>query len=109
MLAPGDGEPDPPPHEHHQIHNPNPDFGISVHVYGHELKTCRRFVQQADGRYRADVVPLGYDEDLSVDGAQLSRSLRCKKSVLTPSAGPGPEADSTEKAAVPKRNGGFLC
>jgi hypothetical protein len=54
-----------PPHEHHQIFNPHEGYGVSVHVYGHELKSCRRFTEEADGRYRADVVPLGYDGDLS--------------------------------------------
>ncbi|HEY3998666.1 MAG TPA: cysteine dioxygenase family protein [Candidatus Xenobia bacterium] len=55
-----------PPFEYHSISNPHPHTAISVHVYGRELKSCRRYMPADDGFYRAAMISLRYDGDVGV-------------------------------------------
>ncbi len=49
-----------PPFEHHKIHNPFPEQAITLHVYGHELNNCTRYLQDSGDTYRVERVPLSY-------------------------------------------------
>lgn len=49
-----------PPFEHHKIHNPFKTTAITLHVYGHELSNCTRFVQNDEHSFRVEKVPLCY-------------------------------------------------
>ena len=53
-----------PPSEYHKIHNGTSENAVSVHVYGRELKQCRRFVPAGPNTYRAEIVNLRYDSEL---------------------------------------------
>lgn len=53
-----------PPYEYHKMANDGPIPAITLHVYGHELKQCARFLPDGEG-YVRDVVPLRYDGALT--------------------------------------------
>lgn len=54
-----------PPFEHHLIRNPGTSTAVSLHVYGAEIKECRRFLPLENGLYKPDTVSLCYDSELA--------------------------------------------
>ncbi len=52
-----------PPYEYHSISNACADTNaVSLHIYGGEMASCNVFYAQADGTYRRESHPLGYDD-----------------------------------------------
>ena len=49
-----------PPFEHHRVHNPYSENALTIHVYGQELKKCRRFHHEREDVYRCESVQLCY-------------------------------------------------
>ena len=49
-----------PPFEHHRVHNPYSEKALTIHVYGQELKQCRRFFPENGDLYRSECVSLSY-------------------------------------------------
>lgn len=50
-----------PPSEYHVMENTGTTSAISLHVYGHELKTIRKFDPVGDGLFKSRQVSLCYD------------------------------------------------
>lgn len=48
------------PAECHRVHNPYARTAITLHVYGRELKQCRRYIYQGAGHYRPELINLRY-------------------------------------------------
>ncbi|MBS2038519.1 cysteine dioxygenase family protein [bacterium] len=55
-----------PPFEHHKIHNPFRTTAITIHVYGHELRNCTRYLKNSHDTFRVEKSSLSYSSTPAV-------------------------------------------